>query len=181
MHGENNPNYKHGMRGTRFYKIWAGMKKRCDNPDAVNYKNYGGRGITYDPKWSIFENFKVDMFSTYEDSLTLERINNSGNYCKANCEWVSKARQSRNQRKRTDNNSGVVGVCRNTNFNKKVNKEYPSWTATWKSEDGRARAKNFSVNKYGEDLAFRLACEYRASVIKSLLEQGIFYSYEHGK
>ena len=92
-----NPNYyKHGFYGTRFYRIWQGMKTRCSNPKHVAYHRYGGRGITYDPKWEKFENFKRDMFPTYKEPLTIDRINNDGNYCKENCRWVSVGEQGKN-------------------------------------------------------------------------------------
>ena len=79
----------HGMSKTRIYKIWEDMKKRCDNKSNKYYKNYGGRGISYDPKWSNFTNFYEDMKYTYEDNLTLDRIDNNGNYCKDNCQWIT--------------------------------------------------------------------------------------------
>ena len=78
----------HGMSRTRIYKIWEDMKKRCDNKANKYYKNYWGRGITYDIKWKDFEGFYKDMKDSYEDNLTLDRIDNNGNYYKDNCQWV---------------------------------------------------------------------------------------------
>lgn len=178
MNGDNNPNYRHGMRETRFYEIWAGMKKRCND---LNHPDYGSRGITYQDSWEDFENFKEDMFNSYSEGLTLERKDVNGNYCKENCEWIPRSQQARNQRKRNDNKSGVVGVCRNLNFNRRVNKAYPCWTANWRTKEGLTRSKKFSIDKYGEDLAFKLACEYRQKIIQQLEAEGVVYADSHGK
>lgn len=79
---------KHGLYGTRSYKSWAEMKKRCDNPNQVYYNRYGGRGITYQEDWKDFENFYRDMGDCPE-GLELDRIDNNGNYEKGNCRWVT--------------------------------------------------------------------------------------------
>jgi len=81
----------HGMSNTRIYKIWEDMKKRCDNPSTKCYKNYGGRGITYDPKWAKFEFFYNEMKDGYSDDLTLDRIDINKGYYKENCQWVTKS------------------------------------------------------------------------------------------
>lgn len=84
---------KHGKARTKVYKVWKSMKSRCDNPNQNGYHNYGGRGITYDPAWAGFENFYRDMGDPPKDSYkrggktTLERLDNEGAYCKANCAW----------------------------------------------------------------------------------------------
>lgn len=80
----------HGMARTRIYKIWEDMKKRCDNRNTKSYINYGGRGISYDVKWKDFVNFYNDMEVGYKEHLTLDRIDNNGNYCKENCQWLEK-------------------------------------------------------------------------------------------
>lgn len=96
--GKNNSNYRHGMSRTRQYGIWLAMKKRCDYKNDISFHNYGGRGITYEKKWSAFVGFWEDMISGYQDNLTLDRIDNNENYCKENCRWVSYEVQSRNSR-----------------------------------------------------------------------------------
>lgn len=103
-------NTKHGMAGTRFYKIWRHMKERCDSPKSQYYNDYGGRGISYEPKWSDFVVFMEDMYNGYNDSLELDRIDPNGNYCKDNCQWATESHQAFNQRKRKTNTSGRTGV-----------------------------------------------------------------------
>ena len=90
---------KHGMYNTKVYSVWQAMLQRCNNPRAGGYKDYGGRGITHDPKWSTFEGFWEDMSQGYAEGLTLERFDVNGNYCKDNCSWETFSAQSHNRRK----------------------------------------------------------------------------------
>jgi hypothetical protein len=89
---------KHGMSSTRIYISWQNMKKRCNDPNYKDFKNYGGRGIKYCEKWETFEGFYEDMKEGYEDSLTLDRINVDGDYTLDNCRWVTLKEQSNNKR-----------------------------------------------------------------------------------
>lgn len=88
----------HGKRRTRLYAIWCNMKARCDNSANPSYHNYGGRGIAYCPQWSTFENFARDVGDPPENTLTLDRVNNNGDYEPGNVRWVSRRVQSRNTR-----------------------------------------------------------------------------------
>jgi hypothetical protein len=89
----------HGMRYTKIYSCWKNMKIRCNNPKSENYYLYGGRGITVCDRWmESFENFYEDMKEGHNDSLSLERIEVNGNYCKQNCRWVTMAQQAKNKR-----------------------------------------------------------------------------------
>lgn len=96
----NKNHYIHGKRKTRLYRIWANIKTRCTNVNDPHFKRYGGRGITICDEWK--NDFKAfydwSMLNGYADDLTIDRINNDGNYCPANCRWVTVAEQNRNKR-----------------------------------------------------------------------------------
>ena len=92
------PRTKHGMRKHPTYYTWYSMKTRCGNPNHADYPHWGGRGIIYDPRWECFLDFLEDMGPRPGREYTLERKDNDGNYCKANCVWALKIHQTRNQR-----------------------------------------------------------------------------------
>lgn len=91
---------KHGNRNSRLYNIWNNMKMRCSNINSINYKNYGERGIKVCDEWlDSFENFyKWSMNSGYDDTLTLDRIDNDDDYKPNNCRWSDYTQQERNRR-----------------------------------------------------------------------------------
>lgn len=90
---------KHGMYNTRLYRIWSLMKERCYNSKRKEYPNYGGRGICVCEEWKESKQFiEWALKNGYSDELTLDRVDNNGDYCPDNCRWVSQKEQMRNTR-----------------------------------------------------------------------------------
>lgn len=89
----------HGMHKTSTYRIWHGMIARCRYPSMQSYPRYGGRGITVCDRWqgeNGFINFLADMGERPGD-LTLDRVDNDGNYTPENCRWATRSEQQRNK------------------------------------------------------------------------------------
>lgn len=91
------------------YDNWALMLTRCTNPAATGYANYGGRGISVCPRWHHFANFAADM-GIRPDGLSIDRIDNDGNYEPGNCKWSDRDEQAGNKRVYRTNKTGETGI-----------------------------------------------------------------------
>jgi hypothetical protein len=118
--------------------------------------------------WELhFDGLKPEDVVDHEDGNSLNNL--IGNLRKVTTEV-----NTRNRRARTDNSSGVQGVSRTSNGNGSF-----YWTACWCELNGKACRKAFSVKKYGDEKAFNLACDFRATVIDSLNANGAGYTDRH--
>ena len=103
---------KHGMSRTRLYQIWADMKGRCQCETNRFYHRYGGRGITVCEEWKTFPPFmEWAVTHGYRDDLTIDRIDNDGNYTPSNCKFSTQHEQSMNKA-HLPSKTGFVGVRR---------------------------------------------------------------------
>lgn len=93
-------NTKHGMYKTRIYKSWADMIQRCHNKNEPNYRYCGSKGIIVCDEWkkNFVSFYNWAMSNGYKDNLTIDRINNYGNYEPANCRWITIKEQERNKK-----------------------------------------------------------------------------------
>ncbi len=105
------------------------MKRRCNAKYWKQYKDYGGRGITYDSRWEKYQGFAKDMFVSWEHGKTLDRIDNNRNYCKENCRWATRKEQNINKR------------CNHILFFKGKKKTMPEWAEDIGIEFGTLRSR----------------------------------------
>lgn len=104
--------FKHGESRTRLYRIWYGIIRRTEDSSRKEYKDYGALGIRMCSEWrGSYEAFRDwAMNSGYDDTLSIDRIESTGNYEPTNCRWVTKSVQERN--KRTTRLLCINGVSR---------------------------------------------------------------------
>lgn len=90
----------HGQSGTKLHFIWIEMRRRCQSLNHPKYHLYGGRGIKVCDEWQSFEIFyKWSSENGYIEGLSIDWINNDGNYEPTNCRWTTQFRQNNNTRR----------------------------------------------------------------------------------
>jgi hypothetical protein len=121
----------HNMYKTRIYRIWNSMIQRATNTNIEKFSDWVGRGISVCDKWRTFEGFYEDMKDGYSDDLTIDRIDNDGNYSKANCKWSTIKEQCNNRRSCIEINfKGILykslkSFCEHYNFDyRKIRWQY---------------------------------------------------------
>jgi|SRR3972149_249741 len=111
---ENITSYKHGETNTKLYAVWRNMKQRCSNPNATQYEDYGGRGITICPEWTndyiTFRDWALN--NGYAENLEINRINNDGNYEPSNCDFKTLKENTRHRRNQKVKNIEMANEIR---------------------------------------------------------------------
>lgn len=118
--GKLNYNYKTGYKckgvKSSLYNSWCGMKGRCLNKNNPKYHRYGGRGIAIYPDWLEFKNF-LDwaLKNGWQEGYSIDRIDNDGNYCPENCQWISLSDNSRKKRTTKISNKQAAEIRKRKN------------------------------------------------------------------
>ena len=135
---KNQSNSTHGKSKTRIYKLWISMKTRCNTKSDSNYKKYGAKGITVCDEWKIdFVSFYRWAYNNgYDDTLSIERLDNNLGYEPSNCKWIPQRDQSLNR-----------SICRKITINgvTKLQKE-------WARDIGRTDVRIIQVRNSGKNV-----------------------------
>jgi len=88
---------KHGDSSHPLYTRWLRMMSRCYNAEDNRFYRYGGRGIKVCQRWRVFRNYAEDLSAGYSPGLTVDRVDNDGDYAPGNIRWATYQTQARNR------------------------------------------------------------------------------------
>lgn len=173
-----NKQRSHGLSLSPEYKALSRIKNRTSNPNCADYEVYSVLGMEESWKDDFYK--FLDHIGNQPDTTnkwSIGRIDNDIGYFEGNVRWELDAQQARNKGKFRNNTSGVTGVY----FRKESKYGKAGWTARWTNMQGQSKSASYSCHKYGEEMAFFLACEKRELEITKLNLLGEGYSDKHGK
>jgi hypothetical protein len=158
------------------YNIWLSAKCRVKGTNGVGNEKYQEHEIGMSEEWfNSFERFYEDMGPRPSSKYSLGRIDNFGDYCKENCRWETRQEQSRNTSKKVTNSTGTTGTS--TRYRDGVKSSYTADAVV----GTKKKTREFSINKYGDELALFLATEQRDQwMLINELCFGIKYAPTHG-
>lgn len=99
----------HKLTGHPLYQTWKGMMQRCYNPRANQYKDWGGRGIAVCERWrdtAVFIADITELLGPRPEGMSMDRIDNDGNYEPGNVRWATRLQQTHNRRRSTQEEGG---------------------------------------------------------------------------
>ncbi|MGI4426937.1 hypothetical protein ACR2WJ_26255 [Klebsiella pneumoniae] len=141
-------NSTHGLSSNPMYQRWLGMKQRCYDVNAINYKNYGGRGIEICEEWkNDFKKFYDYMGDPPNENYQIDRINNDGNYEPGNVKWSTRSENSTNIRKKSTHN---IYKKSNNVYNIQIVRKNKVKYFSAKSLEEAIELRDNVINKYNE-------------------------------
>lgn len=154
------------------WKVKTGRANAGDAAGSINVQGY--YRVTYKRRLYFCHRVIWCLFNEcIDDNLHVDHMNGDvADNSISNLRLVTNRQNSQNRKKHSTNKSGVVGVFLDT--------KRPRWVAHWCSIDGKRKSKEFSINKYGYDSAFKLACDFRIKMILELNSEGSDYTNRHG-
>jgi len=164
----------HGLSGTKEHSAWKRIKARVFNKNHPDYEVYSKVGMSrsFANDFTAFLEDIGKIPEGMEGRVSVDRIDNTKGYVEGNVRWATDTEQARNKGMYTNNKSGVTGVH---------SKNGEGWVASWYVSPGKPKSRYFSIKKYGDELAFLMACEYRQHQIDLLNLAGAGYTENHGK